>query len=73
MPRVGKNQKLEFEGEPTIEEAIEALEDARASFGGKARIRVGGSLKDFDITKGSWLAYFFIEPALNRAERRAQR
>jgi len=70
MPRVEQNQKFEFTGEPTIDEAIAALEEARDKYGPKARVRVGGSLKAFDIQKGSFLAYFFIEPPLNREERR---
>jgi len=71
MPRVGKDAgKYDFTGIPTVEEAIEALEEARVMFGPQASVRAGGSMKGFDLEKGPYLAWFYVEPT-NRAMRRS--
>jgi hypothetical protein len=71
VARIGKDEaKYEFTGVTTIAEAIEALEEARDKFGPLASVRVTGSLKGFDMSKGGYLAAFYIEPT-NRETRRS--
>lgn len=55
-----KSPTVEFDGKPTIDEVIEALQDLREDHGGRALVRVRGAFAGF-TTAGPYIKALTVE------------